>query len=107
MTEAQDTAWAEVETAMLADADDDVQSTDLGLIVNGSVFAFRAEGGDLVVDLPAGRASDLVERGVGRAHEAELRPKGAWTLIDDPEDWTELASEAHAFVGEPEVGRDS
>ena len=107
MTEAQDRAWAEVETALLADPDDDVRSTDLGLIVNGSVFACRGDGGDLVVDLPEGRARDLVERGIGREHATELHPKGAWVLIDDPEDWQELASEAHAFVGEPEVGRDS
>ena len=33
--------------------------------------------------------------------------KRAWVRITDSQDWPELAAEAHQFVGEPAVGKDS
>lgn len=103
--DAKDTAWVEVEGALLGDADDDVTSTDEGLLVKGVRFAFRS-GDAVVVDLPEQRAADLVERGVGARFDGE-GAKGAWVAVEDAEDWAELATEAHQFVGEPAVGHDS
>jgi hypothetical protein len=94
-------------TQLLEDPDDDVALTSRGLHVHGKLFAFLEEG-DLVVDLSPGRAGDLVERGVGSpANDPVVAPKGAWVRIGDSEDWPELASESHQFVGEPAVGKDS
>ena len=107
MTEAQDAAMLEVEAALVDDPDDDVQVTAIGMIVKGSVFAYRSDQGDLVIDLPTDRADELVERGVAARHEGELTPKGAWVAVSDPEDWVEMATEAHQFVGEPAVGKGS
>lgn len=94
-------------TQLLDDPDLDVSITVTGLHVRGALFAYP-DGDDLVVDLPAERARDLVGRDVaapvivGRAEA-----KGTWVKIADPEDWPELAAEAHQFVGEPAVGMDS
>ncbi len=107
MTEAQDRAALEMEAALVDDPDADVQVTPIGMIVKGSVFAYRLEQGDLVVDLPTDRADDLVGRDVATRHEGELAPKGAWVVVADTDDWVELASEAHQFVGEPAVGKGS
>ncbi|MFF1876399.1 hypothetical protein [Leifsonia sp. NPDC058230] len=94
-------------TQLLEDPDDDVALTSRGLHVHGKLFAFLDDG-DLVVDLPQGRAADLVERGIAApASDPVVAPKGAWVRIGDPEDWPELASESHQFVGEPAVGRES
>lgn len=100
-----DTRWIRVQGALLDDPDDDVTATDDALLVRGTRFAF-VDGDALVVDLPSARADDLVDRGVGTRHDAD-GARGVWVAVDDPEDWEELASEAHGFVGEPAVGRDS
>lgn len=108
MTEAQDTAYVDVEGALLADADADVRSGPGGLSVDGVVFALRSPDGDLVVDLPEARFRELAERGVAVPFDdVPLQAKGVWALVQDTEDWVELATEAHQFVGEPAVGRDS
>lgn len=92
---------------LLRDPDDDVSLTTTGLHVHDRLFAYPDTEG-LVVDLPAGRADDLVGRGVAEPVAAgRAEPRGAWVRIGDPEDWPELASEAHQFVGEPAVGRES
>ena len=105
---AQDTAYTEVEGALLADADDDVTSGPGGLSVRGDLFAVRSPDGDLVVDLPEARARDLVERGAAEAFDdVPVAAKGAWVLVRELDTWVELATEAHQFVGEPSVGRDS
>lgn len=92
---------------LLNDPDLDVSVTVTGLHVRGELFAYLDEG-DLVVDLPRSRAADLVARGVASSVAAgRIEPKGSWVAISDAEDWPELASEAHQFVGEPAVGMDS
>jgi len=96
-----------VKGELLADADDDVTDGSDGLLVKGELFAYETPEGAVVVDLPQQRAADLVERGVGEAVEGSRAAKGRWVAVADPEDWLELATEAHQFVGEPAVGRDS
>ena len=107
MTDNPTLAFDDLATQLLEDPDDDVALTSRGLHVHGKLFAFLDEG-DLVVDLSSGRAGDLVERGIAApATDPVVVPKGAWVRIGDPEDWPELASESHQFVGEPAVGKDS
>ena len=55
-------AYDGLTTHLLADPDDDVDVTPDGLLVKGRLFAFL-DGDDLVVELSAGRAADLVARG--------------------------------------------
>lgn len=96
-----------VKGELLADEDDDVTDGPDGLMVKGALFASESEDGLLLVDLPEQRAADLVTRGVAE-RAAEGRPaKGTWVSVADSDDWLELATEAHQFVGEPAVGRDS
>jgi hypothetical protein len=96
-----------VKGELLADEDDDVTETPEGLAVKGTLFAYESEDGRLVVDLPTARAADLVERGIAERHPGDRPAHGAWVAVADSEDWLELAGEAHQFVGEPAVGRDS
>ncbi|HEV7813014.1 MAG TPA: hypothetical protein VGO99_08595 [Leifsonia sp.] len=107
MTDDSAQAFDKLASQLLEDPDDDVALTSRGLHVHGKLFAWLDDG-DLVVDLPPDRAGDLVERGVGApAADPVVAPKGAWVRIGDSEDWPELASESHQFVGEPAVGRES
>lgn len=92
---------------LVQDPDLDVVLSDTGLHVRGHLFAYP-EGDGLIVDLPQRRAADLIEREVAAAvHDGRTTPQGVWVRIVDPQDWRELAAEAHQFVGEPAVGRDS
>jgi hypothetical protein len=92
---------------LMDDPDLDVSVTATGLHASGQLFAYLADDA-LVVDLPRSRAADLVGRGVATSVAAgRTEPKGSWVAIADEEDWPELASEAHQFVGEPAVGMDS
>ena len=92
---------------LLEDPDLDVSVTTTGLHVRGRLFAYL-DGVELVVDLPEERAEDLIGREVATAVAAgRSEPKGAWARIADTEDWPELASESHQFVGEPAVGGES
>jgi hypothetical protein len=94
-------------TQLLQDPDLDVSVTATGLHVRGVLFAYLDDG-DLVADLPEPRARDLVAREVAAPVAAgRAEAKGAWVRVADPEDWPELAAEAHQFVGEPAVGMDS
>jgi hypothetical protein len=77
-----------------------------GLLVHGTVFAFLS-GDDLVVDLPAGRASDLVEREQGTRLKIDGVKSRDLVSVSDRSLWSELAREAHEYVGEPPVGGQS
>ena len=107
MTSAAATAaFSLLSDELRADPDDDVTVTAEGLAVKGSLFALLLDD-DLVVALPAARAADLVTRDVATAHPSDAPAGGSWVRIDALDLWSELASEAHTFVGEPAVGRQS
>lgn len=91
---------------LLHDADLDVELTPDGLRVRGKLFAFL-EGSELVVELPAERAEDLRTRGVAVAFTGGRHSNRNWVKVSDLELWSELAREAHEFVGEPPIGRQS
>jgi len=96
-----------VANELLEDADYDVDATPDGLLVKGKLFAFL-DGGELVVDLPEARSSDLQQRGiVVPFHSTRGGDSRTWVRVADRELWSELAREAHEFVGEPRVGRQS
>ena len=106
MSTESDRAFLAVSEALLSDPDDDVQLDGSRLSVKGTVFA-RLEDDELLVDLPTARAADLVSRGIASRATTDEAANGAWVAIHDPENWVELAGEAHQFVGEPPVGRQS
>lgn len=99
-------AFVDLEGALLSDPDDDVAVDGDRFTVKGTLFAFR-DGDALVVDLPPQRAGDLLDRDVATPEDGGPEAKGRWVRVADREDWVELATEAHQFVGEPAVGRDS
>ncbi|MHC5796437.1 hypothetical protein ACVXZ4_09780 [Lacisediminihabitans sp. FW035] len=96
----------ELSQVLQTDADDDVTAIGDSLLVRGRLFAFRADR-LLVVDLPPERARDLIERGMAVNAAGNSPAHGTWVSISDIEDWPEIASEAHQFVGEPAVGGES
>jgi len=107
MTESNAPAFELLAAQLLEDPDDDVAVTSVGLTVHGRLFAYP-DGAGIVVDLPEERAADLAARGVGElVDEGFTEPRGLWVKISDAEDWPELASESHQFVGEPPVGKQS
>lgn len=106
MAEEFNQAFADVAFALQSDPDDDVTLDGDRLLVKGRLFAYL-DGPALVVDLPAARSADLVARGIATAAGGDAVPSGAWTAVAAEDDWPELAAEAHQFVGEPAVGRDS
>jgi hypothetical protein len=77
-----------------------------GLLVHGTIFAFLSDD-DLVVDLPAKRASDLVERQQGTRFRLDGVKSRDLVKVRDRSLWSELAREAHEYVGEPPVGGQS
>ena len=105
MTEAQN-AFSLLAEELREDPDDDVEVTDQELRVRGSLFAFL-DGDDLVVCLPPDRAEDLERRDVVTPYRGEVGGGNHWVVVADQELWAELASEAHTFIGEPPVGRQS
>jgi len=106
MSTESDRAFSSVSDVLLGDPDDDVQREGTRLTVKGTVFA-RLEGDELLVALPAARAADLVSRGIAGPASGDAGSGGVWVSIHDVENWVELAGEAHQFVGEPPVGRQS
>jgi hypothetical protein len=78
-----------------------------GLLVHGTLFAFLDDTDGLVVDLPAARASDLVERQQGTRYRLEGIKSRDLVRIRDLSLWSELTREAHEYVGEPPVGGQS
>jgi hypothetical protein len=71
--------------------------------VHGAQFAYL-DGDDLVVDLPAARASDLVSRGIAKRFNTDGQPSRDLVRVADRTFWSELTREAHEYVGEPPVG---
>lgn len=96
-------AYDDITFTLQRDEDDDVAVAEDGLLVHGKLFAFL-DGDDLVVELPESRARDLKQRGVVVAFETARHPARNWVRVSDIELWSELAREAHEFVGEPQVG---
>lgn len=90
----------------LIDSNDGVSITDAGLLVHGVLFAFLREN-DLVVDVSGLRASDLVKRGVAASYIHDGHPDRHWVRVSETQLWSELAREAHEYVGEPPVGGQS
>ena len=78
-----------------------------GLLVHGTLFAFLDDTDGLVVDLPAARASDLVEREQGTRYRLEGTKSRDLVRVRDRSLWSELTREAHEYVGEPPVGGQS
>ncbi|MDQ0894590.1 hypothetical protein [Agromyces ramosus] len=106
MDEAEQTYEA-VTRELLLDEDLDVDETPDGLLVRGRLFAFL-DGSHLVVELPEARSADLRRRGIATAFSgAHGGPSRNWIRVGDRELWSELAHEAHEYVGEPPVGRES
>ncbi|WP_353827914.1 hypothetical protein [Agromyces sp. SYSU T0242] len=102
-----ETAYQAVATELLEDADYDVDATPDGLLVKRRLFAFL-EGEQLVVDLPEARSEDLRSRGIVEPfHSTRGGDSRTWVRVADRQLWSELAREAHEFVGEPPVGRQS
>jgi hypothetical protein len=101
-SDAASAAYDLIAEELREDPDDDVEVTADGLRVHGRIFAFLSDDA-LVVSLPPARAADLVARGVARGHDTG----DGWVEIDERDLWSELAAEAHTFVGEPPVGRQS
>jgi hypothetical protein len=95
------------ENLVLEFREEDGVSVDTeGLLVHGTVFAFL-NGDNLVVDLPANRASDLVERGEGTRFKLDGVKSRDLVSVSDRSLWSELTREAHEYVGEPRVGGQS
>jgi hypothetical protein len=70
------------------------------LKVNGSIFAMLARG-RLVVKLPRGRVTALIDDGVGGPFDAgKGTPMKEWLTVmrDDEDTWQSLAREALSFV---------
>lgn len=100
-------AYDAVTREMLLDEDFDVDLTLDGLLVHGKLFAFL-DGTELVVELPEARAADLRERGLALPFRGrQSGPSRNWIRVSDRALWSELAREAHQYVGEPPVGRES
>lgn len=106
MTASSDSAFADVASALQNDPDDDVSVDGSRLLVHGRPFA-SLDGDELLVEFPAARAIDLVTRGMASAASGPAEARGTWVSVGDSENWLELATEAHQFVGEPPVGRQS
>lgn len=105
MTDAQ-SAFSLLAEELREDPDDDVEIADDSLRVHGGLFAFL-DGDDLIVCLPPTRADDLEGRGIASAYRGEVGGRNRWVVVSERDLWSELASEAHTFVGEPPVGRQS
>jgi len=99
--------YAAVARELLLDPDLDVNQAPDGLLVRGQLFAFL-DGVDLVVELPESRSADLRSRGIVVSFTGDTGcPSRNWVRVSDRQLWSELAREAHEFVGEPPVGRQS
>lgn len=90
----------EIVLARLAGAglDQGPMFSTVGWRVNGSVFAFVARTGELVVKLPEPRVRALVETGEGDPMTLGRRTMREWVRIPEAGAWELLVVEAHAFV---------
>jgi hypothetical protein len=98
------TAWGDL-TIEFRD-EDGVTVESEGLLVHGRLFAFL-DGDDLVADVSAARADDLVAREIAVRYRLDAHPSRDWVKVDDIQLWPELVREAHEYVGEPPVGGQS
>ena len=87
-------------TIDLVDSGDGVTAHGDELHVHGKPFA-RLAGDDLSVLLPPARVDDLEKRGISSDRD------GQWLFFSSRELWSEMAREAHEYVGEPPVGHQS
>jgi hypothetical protein len=87
-------------TIDLVDSGDGVTAHGDELQVHAKPFA-RLLGDELSVLLPPARVSDLETRGIASGRD------GDWLLFASRELWSEMAREAHEYVGEPPVGHQS
>ncbi len=102
-----DPTYEDLTFALLRDPDLDVSLRPDGLYVGSLRFAYR-HGGSIAVLLPTSRADDLVTRSIGTPLPVTpIRPDGRWVAITDPDDWNELAAEAHTFARGTLPGRQS
>ena len=107
MSEEADRTYDAVTRELLMDEDYDVDLTPDGLLVHAKLFAFL-DGDDLIVELSEARSADLRTRGVAEPFSgAHGGPSRNWVRVSDRQLWSELAREAHTYVGEPPVGRQS
>ena len=107
MGDEADRTYDAVTRELLLDEDYDVDFTPDGLLVHGRLFAFLDED-DLIVELPESRSVDLRGRGIAEPFSGvHGGPSRNWVRVTDRELWSELAREAHTYVGEPPVGRQS
>ncbi|MCU1549560.1 MAG: hypothetical protein JWR36_120 [Glaciihabitans sp.] len=97
-------AWEDL-TIELQD-EDGVRVESEGLLVHERLFAFLDDD-DLIVDVPATRADDLVSREIAVRFKLDAHPSREWIRVSDIQLWPELAREAHEYVGEPPVGGQS
>jgi len=95
-----DPRFAKVADAFADDADVTVgkMMAVYGLKVRGKIFAM-VRNGRLVVKLPKPRVDALVDSGKGvRFEPGPGRVMKEWVELESPRAWTELATEAKAFV---------
>ncbi|MCP2267205.1 hypothetical protein ACFQHV_07445 [Promicromonospora thailandica] len=88
------------------DPDLDVTAREGALFVRQTKFAYLA-GEALAVRLPSGRADDLITRDIAVLLRSEPEAGASWVTVSDPEDWPELASEAHELAGGHQPGNRS
>lgn len=102
-----DPTYEDLAFSLLRDPDLDVSRRPDGLYVGSRRFAYL-EGTTLAVLLPAARADDLITRSIGTPLPVTpTRTGGGWVAVADPEDWNELAGEAHTFARGMLPGRQS
>jgi hypothetical protein len=106
MTDSASTNFDSVAFELSRDPDDDVTVADTELLVRHRLFAYL-DGERLVIDLPKHRADDLLARKMVEHAHGRSDAHGVWVASHDTADWSELAREAHQFVGEPAVGGES
>ncbi|MFD6444321.1 hypothetical protein ACFWEJ_04415 [Promicromonospora sp. NPDC060204] len=99
-----DARYEALRTALEQDPDLDVTVREGALLVRQTPFAFLA-GSSLAVRLPAVRADDLIKRGIAELLRHD--PGADWVTISDPEDWSELAAEAHELASGHQPGNRS
>jgi TfoX/Sxy family transcriptional regulator of competence genes len=99
-----DDAWAELTDQWQGRPGVDLRRmmSSPGLTVNGSIFSMLTRG-ELVVKLPAERATAMYEAGTGVPFQpmASRAPMRQWVVLQgepDPQAWHDVAEEAHAYV---------
>jgi TfoX/Sxy family transcriptional regulator of competence genes len=99
-----DDAWTELTDSWLGRPAIELKRmmSSPGLTVNGSIFAMLTRG-ELVVKLPAERATAMFEAGTGEPFQpmATRAPMKQWVVLQglpDPQAWQHVAEDAHDYV---------